>query len=86
MLAQDLGVSLVTLDQLVRDLVRLGHLRSMEFACPDRCGGCPLAGACASQPAFRQPLLARSLVLLLAPPEFACTPPCLPWPAMPETA
>lgn len=46
-MALDLGVSLATLGQMIGDLVRLGYLRSVEVACPDRCGGCPLAGACA---------------------------------------
>jgi len=46
-MGRDLGVSAETLDRMIGDLARLGYLQIVEATCPDRCGGCPLAGSCA---------------------------------------
>jgi hypothetical protein len=45
-LAHELGVSEALLDQMTRDLVRLGYLKSVTGGCEGGCNSCPLAGGC----------------------------------------
>ena len=45
-LAHELDVSEALLDQMTRDLVRLGYLKSVTGSCEGGCNNCPLANGC----------------------------------------
>jgi len=45
-LAQELDVSEEMVSRMIKELVRLGYLRSMGAAAADACAACPLAGSC----------------------------------------
>ena len=45
-LAQELDVSEEMVSRMIKELVRLGYLRSMGADAADACAACPLAGSC----------------------------------------